>query len=309
VFTACAKSFAVWSSSDRADGAALAIDRQASRVRTNDDHASFSARHVDRPREGGPSSIDHPHGERAAPWARADGAFAGQQHDIAGMKLERLIGVGVEAHHRGTGALAGPCVGARPARTRCAPQSGDASEHDNGGSPQPSSVADCRGMARRRAKPFCTDGKHLRAGDLAADAVRKIVPPDQLDLTRVRAAWPEIIGGRLRGVAWPAGLRSGILWVHVRDNQWVHELTYMRHDLLARIRRGCPSARVADLRVRVGEVHVPDEPIRPPEAPPPPALADEPSRETWEALSAIEDPTLRQAIANTRMALSKRVRG
>jgi hypothetical protein len=163
-------------------------------------------------------------------------------------------------------------------------------------------------MVRRRFRPKTSHGK-IRAGDLALDAVSKIVPPDQLQLTRVRAVWPDITESRLRAVAWPAALRDGILWVHVRDNQWLHELTYLRQDLLQRVHRQCPRAGVRDLRVRVGEVHVPEELARPPEAPPPPSLADEPSPETWDALSSIEDPSLRQTIANTRMALSKRVRG
>lgn len=164
-------------------------------------------------------------------------------------------------------------------------------------------------MARRRTGRSTAKGQRVRAGHLLAEAVRKIVPPDLLELTRVRAVWPEVTEGRLHAMAWPAALRNGVLWVHVLDNQWLHELTYLRHDLLARIRGRCPAARIEDLRLRVGEVHVPEDPPPPPETPPPPSLADEPSRETWEALSAIEDPSLRQTIANTRMALSKRVRG
>jgi hypothetical protein len=164
-------------------------------------------------------------------------------------------------------------------------------------------------MARRRSRSGPSHGQKVRAGELALDAVRKIVPPDQLQLTHVRAVWPDVTEGRLRAVAWPAALRDRILWVHVRDNQWLHELAYLRHELLQRVRRACPSAGVTELKLRVGEVHVPEVLEPEPEPEPPPALADEPSRETWEALTAIEDPSLRQTIANTRMALSKRVRG
>jgi hypothetical protein len=228
------------------------------------------------------------------------------------MQLERLVGICIEADHRGALGLAAASLSARPARPRRTPGGDD----DGGEHPEdrqqargPGRVAHCRTMARRRFGPRTTKGDKVRAGALAIDAIRKIVPPDQLQLTRVRASWREITEGRLRAVAWPASLRSGILTVHVRDNQWLHELTYLRGHLLQRVQRTCPDAGVTDLRVRVGQVHVPRELPPEPEAPPPPALDDEPSRETWEALSAIEDPDLRQAIANTRMALSKRVRG
>lgn len=137
----------------------------------------------------------------------------------------------------------------------------------------------------------------------------KIVPADQLELTRIRGTWPEVARGQLRTVAWPTTLRDGTLTLAVLDNQWLHELSYLRHDLLRRLQQRCPRAGIADLRLRVGQVHVPPDLGEPPEAPPPPALPDEPPRETREALQSIEDAGLRQTIANARMALSQRLRG
>ena len=63
-------------------------------------------------------------------------------------------------------------------------------------------------------------------------------------------------------------LVDGRLYLHVDDNQWLHELSYMRHDLLAKLRRACPTAGIKELRLRVGEVELvpPPEPV--PEPPP-----------------------------------------
>ena len=281
------------------------------------EHGPSPAGHVDASSRAGSiagATVYEAHLQRPTASLGPERALARQQHEATRTQLEGLVRIGVEAHHRRPLGGTGTSLRARPARPRSAPDSGEHPQREQGGQREAcghagAGVADFEAMPRRRPRPLCPPGKRLRAGDLAVDAIRKIVPPEQLELTRVRAVWPELAGGRLHTVAWPAALRGGTLWIHVLDNQWLHELAYMRHDLLARIRRGCPAAGVSDLRVRVGEVHVPDDPVRPVVVAPPPSLADEPSQETRDALSAIEDPGLRQTIANTRMALSKRVRG
>lgn len=143
---------------------------------------------------------------------------------------------------------------------------------------------------------------------MALDAVRKIVPPERLRLTRVQMVWPEIATARLRRVAWPAAVRGDTLSLDVRDNQWLHELTYLRAELLQRIQEAAPEAEIGQLRLRVGSV--PEPWPEPPERPEvePPHLPDEPSRETMDALHGIDDPGLRQIMANARMALSARLR-
>jgi hypothetical protein len=151
-------------------------------------------------------------------------------------------------------------------------------------------------------------GRALSAGDVAGRAVEQLVPRDRLRLTRVQIAWPTIAPGRLREVAWPAALASGTLTVHVLDNQWLHELMYMRAELLERVQKSCPAARIEALRLRVGPM--PELPREAPPRPDPraPTLPPEPAPETIAALKAIGDSALRQTMANARMALSGRLR-
>jgi len=148
-------------------------------------------------------------------------------------------------------------------------------------------------------------GKRKAVRDLADAALRKLVPDERLTLTRLQLAWSQHVPVRVQKVAWPAAMgRGGSLILHVVDNQWLHELSYLRHDLLGKLRRGCPSARIEDLRFVVGEVEVLPPPERPP-PPPPPVLSAEPERSTIDAMESVDDPTLRQAIANARLALGK----
>lgn len=143
------------------------------------------------------------------------------------------------------------------------------------------------------------------ASELAWEEIYKVVPRDRVELARLQNAWPDLAPTHLQRVAWPAWLASGRLIIHVHDNQWLHELNYMRIDLLDRLREHCPSARLRELRLRVGEVEIVPPPVPVPE-PYYPGLPVEPERATIEAMAAVEDSTLRTAIANARLALGLR---
>lgn len=231
------------------------------------------------------------------------------------MQLERTVGGGGEAHDRGGLRLARAPIGALPAARREA--RGEQPERRQPrragqGSYGPAVVACSGGVAafetsvRVKRKPKRKNhGRALRASELAWREVLATVPRERVELARLQNAWPRLVPRHLQEVAWPAGLSSGRLYVHVTDNQWLHELTYLRQDLLAKLRRACPSAGLQDLRLRVGEVELapPPVPVRDPVVP---GLPREPERATIEAMEAIEDAALRDAIAAARLALGSR---
>lgn len=143
------------------------------------------------------------------------------------------------------------------------------------------------------------------ASELAWREVFKTVPRDRIELARLQNAWPRVVPPHLQSVAWPAWLGRGRLVVHVQDNQWLHELTYLRQDLLGALRRACPSAKLVELRLRVGPVEQvpPPEPVPDPQIP---GLPIEPERSTIDAMESIEDEALRNAVAAARLALGSR---
>ena len=209
--------------------------------------------------------------------------------------------LGVEAHTRGVAGLAHAIEALPPGLRRAAATEGG--EQPSGGE-QDAGVAQCRRTMARRTN----HGESRPAGEFAQHAVQIIVPPERLRLTRLQIVWTDMVGERLRRVAWPGALRGDQLIVLVVDTQWQHELVYMKDTLLRRIPQMCPACPVKDIRFRVGEI--PD--ILPPPPPPPPPdiveLSEQPAPETLDALAHVADPNLRQRIANARMALSGRLR-
>lgn len=126
-------------------------------------------------------------------------------------------------------------------------------------------------------------------------------------LLQVREVWPRIAPGRLQTRTWPAAVSGGELVVHVHDNQWLHELNYLRKELEDNLRAACPRLGIERIRLRLGSV---ERPVPASEAPPRPAtprarMTEEPDRGTLEALETVRDPELKQLMARTRVMLGR----
>lgn len=130
-------------------------------------------------------------------------------------------------------------------------------------------------------------------------------------LLHVQDAWAAVAGPALAARTWPVTVGGDVVVIHVHDSQWLHELTYMRQDLLQRLQTLVPSAGLKGLRLRLGEV-LPVPQRRPPDSgpPPPPRLApprlsSEPDAATRAALDAVADPELKQILAGARVMLGR----
>ncbi len=144
------------------------------------------------------------------------------------------------------------------------------------------------------------------AGTKAADLVSKIVPPGVSRLIRVRDAWARAARGPALRRTWPAAVRGDELIVHVHDNQWLHELTYQKNQLLADLQSLVPEAGIARLRFCVGAVLPPPPPPDPEsKRPAPPRLAADPPAETMRAMSEVCDGELKNLIAIARYNLGR----
>jgi hypothetical protein len=110
---------------------------------------------------------------------------------------------------------------------------------------------------------------------------------------RILARWRDIVGDTLAERTWPDGLERGILWVRVKNSSWLHQLSFLRDDLVARLARelGDPPL-VREIRFHVGPRQlVPDDDALAPTLRirrPPQRLRQPPPPSTGARLAAIE---------------------
>jgi hypothetical protein len=163
---------------------------------------------------------------------------------------------------------------------------------------------------RRRAGP--RRGRARRAGEALGELLGKHGVARELREHRILARWRDIVGETLGERTFPDGLERGVLWVRVANSSWLHQLSFLRDDLVARIGRelGDPPL-VREIRFHIGpreriaddDALAPTVKIRRPPArlrePPPAARGEHLARIEAEA-GKVSDPELRDAILELR---------
>jgi hypothetical protein len=152
----------------------------------------------------------------------------------------------------------------------------------------------------------------ISAGDVLAGLLDRHGIRRELREHRILARWREIVGETLAQRTWPDGLERGILWVRVKNSSWLHQLSFLRDDLVARLARdlGDPPL-VREIRFHVGPRQlVPDDDALAPTLRirrKPQRLRQPPPGATAERLAAIEreaerigDAELRAIVVDVR---------
>jgi hypothetical protein len=164
---------------------------------------------------------------------------------------------------------------------------------------------------RRRASGG-RSGRLRRAGDALGELLGRHGVARELREHRILARWRAIVGETLADRTFPDGLERGVLWVRVKNSSWLHQLSFLRDDLVARRarERGDPP-RVREVRFQIGrrERIADDDALAPTvrirraparfREPPPPAEGERLARIEREA-EAVRDEELREVILDVR---------
>lgn len=101
----------------------------------------------------------------------------------------------------------------------------------------------------------------IAAADLVATVLQRRGVSKEVREHRLLTRWSEVIGEENAARSFPDGLCRGVLWVRVESSAWMHQLSFLRRDLVERANRllGDPPL--------VGEVRFHLGPRRPQEIP------------------------------------------
>lgn len=96
-------------------------------------------------------------------------------------------------------------------------------------------------------------------GSILGGMARRLGLDAKLAEFRLRRRWAEIVGPQVAAHTRPDQIRFKKLYLLVRDSLWLHQLTFLKLDLLARINAEAGGEAVADIVLRIGEIHPEDE--------------------------------------------------
>ncbi|WP_447860925.1 DUF721 domain-containing protein [Nitrospira calida] len=131
---------------------------------------------------------------------------------------------------------------------------------------------------------------------------RRLGLESKLTEFRLRRQWAEIVGPQVAAHTRPDQIRFKKLHLLVRNSVWLHQLTFLKPDLLAKINAEAGGEAVTDIVLRIGDFGPADEDVqrsrldldsRPSDFDPRTALEHEAAAHA----EAVKDPELRAQLA------------
>ena len=69
---------------------------------------------------------------------------------------------------------------------------------------------------------------------------------------RILIQWEKIVGPRVAAHTSPDALNKGVLWVRVDSSSWLHQLSFLKDEIVARANQLCDQALVQEIRFHLG---------------------------------------------------------
>ena len=102
-------------------------------------------------------------------------------------------------------------------------------------------------MARKKRK-----AKFVHISSIIGDVLKKYRHETDAELVRVWQVWDTIVGNVIAQNAKPAAFKDRILLVHVTSSTWVHQLQFLKKDLIDKLNDTLGKTLIEDLKFKIG---------------------------------------------------------
>ena len=102
-------------------------------------------------------------------------------------------------------------------------------------------------MHRKKQK-----AKFVHIGSIINDVLKKYRHETDADLVQVWQVWDSILGDVIAQHAKPAAFKGRILLVHVTSSSWIHQLQFLKKEMIAKLNDALGKALIEDLKFKIG---------------------------------------------------------
>ena len=74
------------------------------------------------------------------------------------------------------------------------------------------------------------------------------------ELTQVWSLWDSIVGEAIAENARPAAFKGKLLLVHVTSSAWIHQLQFLKKDIIAKVNDALGKELVEEIKFKIGPV-------------------------------------------------------
>jgi predicted nucleic acid-binding Zn ribbon protein len=94
--------------------------------------------------------------------------------------------------------------------------------------------------------------KFVHIGSIIGDVLKKYGHQTDAELVQVWQVWDSILGNVIAQNAKPAAFKGRILLVHVTSSSWIHQLQFLKKEMIAKLNDALGKALIEDLKFKIG---------------------------------------------------------
>jgi len=94
--------------------------------------------------------------------------------------------------------------------------------------------------------------KFVHIGSIIDDVLKTYRRESDGELIQVWHVWDSIVGDVISKNAKPAAFKGRILLVHVTSSAWVHQLQFLKDEMIAKLNEALGKSLIDDLKFKIG---------------------------------------------------------
>lgn len=102
-------------------------------------------------------------------------------------------------------------------------------------------------MGRKKRK-----AEFVHLGSILGDVLKKYRHEMDVELVQVWQVWDSIVGEVIAQNAKPAAFKGPILLVHVTNSTWIHQLQFLKKEMIGRLNNALGKPLIEDLKFKIG---------------------------------------------------------
>ena len=108
----------------------------------------------------------------------------------------------------------------------------------------------CHKLADMKAKKQKAKFEHI--GSILSDVLRTYRKDADVELLQVWQVWDDVVGDAIAQNAQPAAFKGKILIVHVSSSTWVHQLQFLKKEMIVKLNNAFGKTLIDDLKFKIG---------------------------------------------------------
>ncbi len=92
----------------------------------------------------------------------------------------------------------------------------------------------------------------MHIGNIIGDVLKNFRRETDVELVQVWQIWHNIVGDVIAQNAKPAAFKGRLLLVHVTSSSWIHQLQFLKKEMIAKLNHALGKTLIEDLKFKIG---------------------------------------------------------